>query len=121
MDCRTPSEAAYTPPAKMQLTDIGDYREEVTLVLSSARADAAKSIQHAQQWYKKQYNRRSHVVKYQSGEWILVRLPADETGPHQKLSWPWHGPFQVTSVRNTDIMVGNVYFLQDKHIPAGFY
>ena len=44
MSCRTPSEAAYIPPARMQLTDIGDYREEVTLVLSSVRENAAKSI-----------------------------------------------------------------------------
>ena len=98
MDCRTPSEAAYTPPARMQLTDIGDYREEVTLVLFSARENAAKSIQRAQQQYKKQYDRRSHVIKYQSGEWVLVRSPADETGRHRKLSRSWHGPFQVTSV-----------------------
>ena len=135
MDCRTPSEAAYTPPARTQLTDIGDYREEVTLVLSSARENAAKSIQRAQQQYKKQYDRRSHVIKYQSGEWVLVRFPADETGRHRKLSRSWHGPFRVTSVRDPDITVGNVYFPQDKHItvhqtrvkpcpanfPAGFY
>ena len=44
MSYRTPSEAAYIPPARMQLTDIGDYREEVTLVLSSVRENAAKSI-----------------------------------------------------------------------------
>ena len=92
-DCRTPSEAAYTPPARMHLTDIGDYREEVTLVLSSARENAAKSIQRAQQQYKKLYDRRSHVIKYQSGEWVLVRFPAHETGRHRKLSKPSHGPF----------------------------
>ena len=80
MDCRIPSEAAYTPPARMQLTDIGDHREEVTLVLSSARENAAKSIQCAQQQYKKQYDRRSNVIRYQSGEWVLVRFPEDETG-----------------------------------------
>ena len=49
MSCRTPSEAAYIPPARMQLTDIGDYREEVTLVLSSVRENAAKSIHRAEE------------------------------------------------------------------------
>ena len=65
MDCRTPSEAAYILPARMQLTDIEDYREEVTLLLSLARKNVAKSIQLAQQQYKKQYDRR---FQYQSGE-----------------------------------------------------
>jgi len=45
MDCKTPSEAAYIPPSSLQLTDIEDYKDEVTLVLSSARTEAAKSIQ----------------------------------------------------------------------------
>ena len=41
------------PPSSLQLTDTSaDYKEEVTLVLSSAQADAATSIQRAQQQYK---------------------------------------------------------------------
>ena len=51
-DCKTPSEVAYIPPSSLQLTDIEDYEDEVTLVLSSARTEAAKSIQRAQQHYK---------------------------------------------------------------------
>ena len=49
MDYRTPSEAVYIPPISLQLTG---YKEEATLALSSTRANAAKSIQKAQQQYK---------------------------------------------------------------------
>ena len=65
---------------------------------------------------QEQYDRRSHVIKYQSGEWALVRFPADETGRQRKLVRPWHGPIRVTSVRDQDVTVSNVYFPQDKHI-----
>jgi len=135
MDCKTPSEAAYIPPSSLQLTDIEDYKDEVTLVLSSARTEAAKSIQQAQQRYKKQYDCKSNTNTYHKGEWVLIRFPADETGKNRKLSRPWHGPYRVTAVHDPDITVANVYFPQDKHItvhqtrvkfcpcnfPAGFY
>jgi len=37
MDCRTPTEAAFLPPSQLQMCDVADYREELTLALSSAR------------------------------------------------------------------------------------
>ena len=98
----------------MQLTDIEDYKDEVTLVLSSARTEAAKSIQRAQQRYKKQYDRKATSIKYHTGEWVLVRYPADETGKYHKLSRPWHGPYRVTEVCDPDISVVNVYFLRTR-------
>ena len=119
----------------MQLTETSDYKEEVTLVLSSARADAARSIQRAQQQYKKYYDRKSNPTKYHIGEWVLVRFPSDETGKWRKLSRPWHGPFRIIKVCDSDVTISNVYFPQDKDItvhqnrvkacpsnfPAGFY
>ena len=41
------TEAALFPPTPVTLTDIGDYREELVMSLSSAREAAAKSIQQA--------------------------------------------------------------------------
>ena len=86
------------------------------ILAGSAEPIPPPLIQCTWQQYKKQYDRRSHVIKYQSGEWVLVRFPADETGRHRKFFKPWHGPFQVTSVRDPDFTVGNVYIPQDKHI-----
>jgi len=48
-DCRHPIEAATLPSKPLNVTNIADYREELVLSLSSARALAAKSITKAQQ------------------------------------------------------------------------
>ena len=37
-DCRHPTEAALLPPKPLGLTDVSDYREQLILSLSSARA-----------------------------------------------------------------------------------
>jgi len=44
VDCRTPSESALLPPSSLDPTDVADYREELALSLSSARALAASQI-----------------------------------------------------------------------------
>ena len=43
-DCRSPTEAALMPPTPPQSVDVDDYRQEMTLSLSSARDIAAASI-----------------------------------------------------------------------------
>jgi len=47
-DCRTPSEVAIPPPFPMSWSDVADYREELTLSLTTARANAVKNIRKAQ-------------------------------------------------------------------------
>ena len=135
MDCRTPSEAAILPPPPTSWSDIDDYREEVTLSLSTTRANAVKNIRKAQQRYKRQYDRNAGTVEYSVGQWVLVRFPADETGRNRKLSRPWHGSYRVVTVKDPDISVTKIYFPRDKQItvhqsrvkhcptnfPAGFY
>ena len=53
IDCCSPSESALSPPSQLEPTDITDYREELTLSLSTARKLAALQIQKAQAKYKK--------------------------------------------------------------------
>ena len=62
-------------------------------------------------------------------------FPQDETGAVRKLSRPWHGLYQVTSLSSPNVSVTKVYFPQDQPIcvhesrvkpcpenfPAGFY
>ena len=54
IDCRTPTEAAFLPPS---LTNVADYREELTMALSTARNTAVASIQKTQRHYKQQYDK----------------------------------------------------------------
>ena len=55
VDCRTPTDAEFLNPTSLQLTDIQDYREELSLSLASTRDIAAKAVQAAQKRYKRQY------------------------------------------------------------------
>ncbi len=80
-----------------------DYRQELVLSLSSPRQLAAKSIRVAQQKYKAQYDKRSSSTDFKIGDLVLVKFPQEETGPQQKLSHPWHGPYCVVSRRDPDI------------------
>ena len=113
MDCRTPSEAAVLPPASVVPADLGDFREELTVSLASAREIAANSIQQAQKRYKQNYDRGVTEKKYRVGDWVLVKFPADETGKSRKLSRPWHGPYRVVNIRQPDVTVVKVYRPQD--------
>ena len=93
VDCWTPTEAALLPPHALEYTEVSDYWEEVVLSLSSARRLAAEAIQSAQVRYKSNYDCHAQDLKFQLGEWVLVRFPQDETGKLRKLSHPWHGPY----------------------------
>ena len=130
-----PTEAAYFQPSPVQLADLQDYRQELTMSLVSARDTATKAIRATQKRYKTQYDTKSTHVMYYVGDWVLVRFPADETGRMRKLSRPWHGPYRVTELREPDISVTKVYHPQSPGInvhqsrvkpcslnfPAGFY
>jgi len=135
MDCRTLTEVAFVLPTESNLTDVTDYREQVTRALSTARSTAVKNIQKAQKRYKLQYDCKATSLNLQLGNWVLVRFPAEESGKNHKLSRPWHSPYRVTAVNNPDVTVAKVYFPPDKQItihqsrvkycpaafPAGFY
>jgi len=91
-----PSTAAFPPPTPLQFLDIVDYKEEVTLALSTARTTAVKRIQQAQKHYKTQYDHTANTTDYHVGQWVLVCFPADECGRYRKLLRPWHGSYQKT-------------------------
>ena len=135
MDCRTPTEAALLKPSSLQPGDIQDYREELSLSLSSAREIAAKAVQKAQQRYKASYDSKLKPITYRVSDWVMAKFPADETGRLRKLSRPWHGPYRISAVNGPDVSVSKVYYPQDGGIqvhqsrvkpctlnfPAGFY
>ena len=69
IDFQTPTEAAFLPPSQLQLTNVADYREELTMALSTARNTAAASIQKAQRRYKQQYDKDINPPQVQLGYW----------------------------------------------------
>ena len=67
LDCRTPTEAVFLPPAQLQVADVDDYRQELVVSLSSARELAAKNIQAAQTKYKRQFDKKARRTSFKLG------------------------------------------------------
>ena len=116
IDCRTPTEAAFLPPTASEVIDVSDYREKMTISLSSAKELAVETIQEAQKKYKFQYDRKCTKRSFRVGDWVLVKFPQDESGKDCKLSQPWHGPYRVIAVNEPDITVVKVYHSQEGQI-----
>ena len=74
---KSPTEASLLPPDSHAPTDLGSYREELVLSLSSARELAVASIQEAQKSYKSQYDKRTNTVNFRLGDWVFVRFPEE--------------------------------------------
>ena len=82
MDCRTPTKAALLLLKPLRSTEISEYREEMVITLSSARALAMKSNHKSQQQYKQQYDKKATTPILCIGDWVLVYFPQDESGKH---------------------------------------
>ena len=109
-------ELIVGPLLKLRYCHPKNYREKVVLSLSTARQMAADSIRTAQARYKKTYDRSSRETDYKLGDWVLVKIPQEETGRMRKLSRPWHGPYRVVDRRDPDLTVVKVYSPQDGQI-----
>lgn len=110
VDLRSPTETAFLPTDPLSVTDVLDYREALSLSLSSARELAAQNITHSQKKYKKYFDRTARPPKYKAGDWVFVYFPHENTGKQRKLSRPWHGPFRVIERRDPDVSLVQVYF-----------
>lgn len=86
------------------------------LSLTSACELAADSIKRAQKQYKDLYDQKAKQVDYQVGEWVFIKFPAEETGPNQKLSNPWHGPYHSVARKDQDVTATKIYFVQEGQI-----
>ena len=70
----------------LRATDMGDYQEQMVLLLSTARSLAVKANKEAERRCKSQYDKTAKTSKFQVGDWVLVYFPQDETGKNRKLS-----------------------------------
>ena len=91
------------------MSTVDSYREELILNLSSARELAAERQRESQAKSKERYDRRARTREYRMGDWVFVKFPSDETGRNRKLSQPWHGPYRVTSIVDSNLTVHEVY------------
>ena len=87
------------------MSTVESYREELILNLSSARELAAERQRESQAKSKERYDRRARTREYRMGDWVFVKFPSDETGHNRKLSQPWHGPYCVTLIVDSNLTV----------------
>lgn len=106
-DCHSPSETALLPTSPSKFTSMGDCHEEPVLTLSTTWKAALTSVQKAQ-GRKAQCDRHAASYPYQIGDWI--RFPCEETGKTWKPSRPWHRPYWVISLTDTNVTAKKVYF-----------
>ena len=112
-DCRFPTEAAFLPPEPTEYGDILEYREEITLSLSSKIELAASKIKTAQKRHKEQYNKQANLIRYKPEGLVLVRFPQEESEKNKKLSRPWHGHYRVIQCDDPDVTVVKQFFPEE--------
>ena len=86
------------------------------LNLLLVRKSALENIRKSQGRYKAQYDRNCNNYQYRVGDWVLIRFPSDETGKQRKLSRPWHGPYRVITVNDTNLTAVKVQFPREDAI-----
>eukprot|EP00731_Ephydatia_muelleri_P016111 Em0009g535a len=74
---------------------------------------ACKEIQKSQE-DKPHYDKSSHVVQYQIGDWIMIGFSQDGSGKNRKRSRPWHGPYSFCDCPTPDVVASKVYFPEEK-------
>ena len=86
------------------------------LSLASARQLANETIHKAQKKYKAQFDYKAKPDRFRVGEWVLIKFPHEESGKNRKLSRPWHGPYRIITMTDTDITATRIYFPEDGSI-----
>ena len=139
IDCRSPTEAAFSPIPEPTPVSVDGYRQELVLSVSSARELAQRSTQKAQAQYKTQYDKKSMEPNYKIREWAsgfsCSSRTQEESGRNRKLSRPWHGPYRIIERMDPNLVVAKIYFPSEgticihqtcvckcpPHFPVGYY
>ena len=84
------------------MVDLQDYRTELTTSLSDAWLAAKEHITRAQAKQKQQYNKHTKESPVKVGDRVMVHMPGSVKGKAWKLVRPFHGPYRVLRVCNSN-------------------
>ena len=82
-----------------------DYKEDLLCNLSTAWKLAKENLQKSQQSQKKQYDRTAKDASVRVGDRVMIHMPAESQGKDRKLCHPFHGPYRVPSLTQTNVEV----------------
>ena len=100
-----PTETAVTHVRNPYLVNVDNYKEDLLCNLSLAWKLAAENIQRAQKSQKRYYDRSAKKVELRAGDRVMVYIPSEVRGEEHKLKRPFHGPYRVLSVTDTNVEV----------------
>ena len=104
-DPRIPTETVLTFNRSPYAVDIEDYKVELCSSLSSAWKLAQGNIKRAQTTQKRCYDQSAKKVSIKPGDRVMVHMPAEVQGKTWKLARPFHGPYHVLTVTDTNAEV----------------
>ena len=99
------TEELLFPVAERAEVSVGTYFDELTTHLSEAWALAQDNIGRAQAHQKKNFDKRAELSDYRVGDRVLLHMPSQKTGEMRKLSLPNKGPYRITKVLETGVMI----------------
>lgn len=96
--------------------DLKDYGRELTEQLSTAWELARKCVAKAQRCQKKCADRQARPRNFVVADRVFLFQPAEKTGKARKLARPYHGPFRVVSLTQSNAQIRRVDRPQDEPI-----
>ena len=84
----------YRPPLTEKSR--ADNAHDVRCTLKQAYETVLEKFYLAHERQKDYYNRRSHGLRYQSGDSVWLYNPAPQKGVAPKFHEPWTNPYKIT-------------------------
>ena len=101
-DAHQPTSTVLSQMSSLNTVDVDDYKHDLVM---EAWQLAKKKIQEAQTRQKNNYDKSSSPTKLQVGDRVMVYMPQEKRGKTWKLSRPYHGPYRILSLTQTNAEV----------------
>ena len=114
-DPRLPSALEWSSPPR-EVFPLNTYKEELVSGLSEAWELAQLHVKKDQKSQKRYYDRRAREADFKVGERVFVYMPQEKATKAYKFARPFCGPFRVTEVVDTGVLVRPVHRPQEESI-----
>ena len=115
-DPRIPTATILTQERRPYAVDIDDYKSDLCTGLSVAWSLAKENIKRAQIAQKRYYDQTAKPSSVKPGDRVMIFMPAERQGKTWKLARPFHGPYRVVHVTDTNVEARLVDRPQDPSI-----
>ena len=100
-----PTETLLSFNRSLYAIDVDDYKIDLCSSLSVAWKLARANTEKAQASQKSCYDRSSKAIGLKPSDRVMTFMPAEQQGKTWKLSRPFHSPYRVLNVTDTNVEV----------------